>query len=122
MARVNLTLPDELHDQALRDLPALNWSEVLRQGLFDRIGCEHHALYCRDCRSPVSAAAVAKGQLRLFWLDELDELERAVVADFTAEGTARVLRRVAARHHVDPGPTPRRTRAEREAPDIAEVA
>lgn len=122
MARINLTLPDELHDQALRDHPGLNFSEVLREGLWARLSCDHAELYCRTCHSPISPAAVAEDQLRLFWLDELDELERAVVADFTAEGTARVLKRVAVRHHLEPGPMPRRTRAEREAPDIAEVA
>ena len=115
MARINLTLPDELHDQALREHPGLNFSEVFREGLYARIGCDHTELYCAGCHSPVSAAAVAKNQLRLFWLDERDELERAVVSNFTAEGTARVLKRVAERHHLEPGP-------EREAPDIAEVA
>jgi hypothetical protein len=58
MARVNLSVPDELLKLIRRDFPHLNLSAVLHEGLRGALHCEHEVLACVRCAAPIEAQAL----------------------------------------------------------------
>ena len=124
MARMSVYVPDEL-DQAVREhLPGVNRSELLQRALRALLGCEHDAVVCADCGETVSIAETEADALDHFYRELLWALEEPVRAGATAEGAARVAKRVAERFSVRSAglPLPRPTRAERAANDRRAIA
>jgi hypothetical protein len=124
MARVNLTLPDEL-DRLVRDrLPGVNLSAVLRDAIRPLLRCQHDELACTQCGNIETRRSISDRQLSLFFTDAMYELEPfAQRPGATAEGSARLLKDVAVRHQI-PGakvkPLPRPSRAARQAHKVRE--
>lgn len=97
MARRNVYLPDELEAQVAARRPDLNVSRVLQDALWGLLGddCEHRRLSCEDCgrelhRGDLGGAAVAD-----YYRELLHELGPLVDQGGTAEGAARIAKRVA---------------------------
>lgn len=117
MARVNLSVPDELLEALRRDRPGVNLSAVLQEALRGVFGCEHEVLACARCAAPIEAQALVDDALSRFYGDAIWSLDELVRRGGTAEGAARVLKRVGQRHGVSRArctPLPRPTRANRE--------
>lgn len=96
--RLNVSVPDELIQQARADLPELNVSAVLQQALRGLLDCQHERLACADCGEPVDGSAADTGEaLAAFWSDLLHEWGPLVDRGGTAEGAARVGKAVAVR-------------------------
>lgn len=118
MAKVNVSVPDELVARVRVELPGLNLSQVLREGIASKLSCEHHRMRCDCCEAVFDRREVVGDELGRFYGDvqwELGELVRKVG---TAEGAARVVKSVAQHWGLDAGwtvPLPRPTRANREA-------
>lgn len=123
MARTNVYIPDELAATVKRELPDLNLSQVVRETLIGLLHCEHHELVCASCSARISRAEVVDGPLSSFWAALMDELELLALRGGTAEGAARVLRRVGQAHGATRSrrPLPRPTRAERRSAQVREM-
>lgn len=118
MPRVNVWLPEELHQLLKSSLPHVNVSQLLQDAIRGVLGCRHEQLACAACAEPVDRWAMLDEHLGRFYADLLAALEALVARCGTAEGAARVLRDVAVRWRVsgaEQTPLPRATRAEREA-------
>lgn len=116
MARMTLTMTDELYRKVRAELPGLNVSGALQELLRAKLRCEHSELECRVCRKRVWSADLERSRLAWFYGDCIEALEELVVRGGTAEGAARVLKTVAERYGVQARrPLPRPTRAERQA-------
>lgn len=118
MARVTLSVPDELLDLVRQSIPSLNISGTLQEALRARLSCSHKVLACADCAAPLEAREVIEEALSRFYGDALWDLGELLRTGGTVEGSARVLKNVAERHGVTRAietPLPRRTRAQREA-------
>jgi post-segregation antitoxin (ccd killing protein) len=113
VARVNLSLPDELAREVAERLPGLNVSAVLQDALRARLRCDHRELACASCSEPIDRHALEDRAVDRFYADALWELDELVRRGGTAEGAARVVQRVAASHGATRRPLPRPTRAER---------
>ena len=116
MPRVNVWVPDELH-QAASALPAVNWSAAIQSGLRGLLACDHDAMACTSCGHETTAEAVRREALERFYRDLLTELALLVAAAGTPEGAARVARKVALAHGIAgaaSAPLPRLTRARRQ--------
>lgn len=118
MARVTLSLPDELLDLIRESLPQLNISATLQDALRARLSCSHKVLACASCAASMEATEVIDEALSRFYGDALWDLGELVRTGGTVEGSARVLKSVAERHGVTKAidtPLPRATRANRQA-------
>lgn len=124
MARTNVYIPDELAATVRAELPDLNLSQFVREALIGLLRCEHHELACAACSARISRREVVDGPLSAFWGELMDELELLALRGGTAEGAARVLRRVGQAHgasRADRRPLPRPTRAERRRAKVREM-
>jgi hypothetical protein len=116
MARMTVTMTDDLYRRVRAELPGLNVSGALQEVLRAKLACDHADLACRACGGRLEAHALVLAGLARFYGDCLDALEDPVAHGATAEGAARVLKSVADRHHIEARrPLPRPTRAERNA-------
>ena len=98
MARMNVSVPDELVALVREQLPGLNVSGVLQEGLRARLGCNHAVLACTRCGGRLDHWHLVDAALGRFYADvlwEIGELVRRMPAA-TAEGACRVVKRVAA--------------------------
>ena len=121
MPRVNVWVPDELH-QAAKELPGVNWSAAMQTGLRGLLACDHEDLSCSACGHPTTAAAIRRDGLEAFYRQLLTELGVLVQAAGTVEGAARVARKVAVAHGIAgaaSAPLPRLTRSRRQ--DLADT-
>lgn len=117
MARINVTLPDEMIAWVRAELPGLNVSGVLRDALVALAGCEHRELVCACCGSTSSRRSIELTVLGRFYQEAVWALETPIRRCSTAEGAARVLCETARSWEVptvDHTPLPRPTRANRE--------
>jgi len=117
MARVTLSLPDELADMVRTQLPDLNVSGVLQEALRARLCCRHDAIYCAHCAAPLERLALEGAAIGRFFKAAMWELGELVDRGGTVEGAARVLKRIAIGHAVSEAehyPVPRPTRRRRE--------
>lgn len=119
MPRLNVWLPVELATTVRANLPSVNVSQVLQEGLRALLGCKHDRIACAACAAELDRGALidtAKGEYysQLLW-----ELEDLVAAGGTAEGAARVAKSVALAHQLSaarqPLPRPGRTQQRRNA-------
>lgn len=116
MARMTVTMTDDLLRRVRAELPGLNVSGALQELLRAKLACDHVDLACRACGAALAAHALVLAGLARFYGDCLDALEEPVAHGATAEGAARVIKMVADRHHLEAKrPLPRPTRAERQA-------
>jgi hypothetical protein len=118
MARVTLSVPDELLELVRQSIPNLNISAALQDALRARLSCSHKVLACRSCAASMEARDVIDEALSRFYGDALWDLGELVRTGGTVEGSARVLKSVAERHGVTRAidtPLPRATRANRQA-------
>lgn len=106
MARVNVTIPDDLAALVRDQLPGLNISGVLAQALSARLDCKHHELECSCCRLSIDRQDVMAASIAGFISDAMFELAPLVDRVGTAEGAARILRNVAIRWGVGDDGTP----------------
>lgn len=116
MARINVTLPDELAARVRAEMPGLNVSGVLQEALRDRIVCDHRELTCTCCGARVLRAELELTVLGAFYAEALWRLREPVARCATAEGAARVLADLARSWEVpevDRTPLPRPTRSQR---------
>ena len=123
MPRRTVWVSDEI-DHLAAQLPDVNWSAALADGIRALAGCTHPELRCSCCGHPTTAAAIAAGPLEAFYRSTMFELGRRV-AQPGYEGAARIVARVAVDHQV-PGvaavAVPRATRAQHQARlDVAEL-
>lgn len=110
--RRNVYLPDEL-DARLAALPELNVSAVVQRSLWDVVGCHHPAFECSTCRRALDRSELVDELVGRYYGDLLWELTPLVDAGATAEGAARIAKRVARDHGVrqaDRLPLPRPAR------------
>lgn len=117
MARISVSLPDEMVELVRREMPGLNVSGVLLEALAERVGCEHRDLECSCCGAAVVRRDVELVVLGRFYQEAIWQLETPIRRCATAEGAARVLRDVAGSWEVptvESTPLPRPTRANRE--------
>lgn len=108
MARLNVSVPDELVALVKEQLPGLNVSAVLQEG----------PLECVTCRARLDRYALVIEALGKFYSDALWELDPLIRREGTAEGAARILKQLAANRGVpeaDKLPLPRPNRANRQA-------
>lgn len=126
MARVNLSVPDDLLERVRNACPGLNLSEVLRDALGPRLRCRHERLGCATCRAELERVELVDQALGVFYGAVMEELANLVRSELgTAEGAARVVKRVAERFGVSEAQyvaLPRPTRRERHAALVAKVA
>jgi hypothetical protein len=116
MARINVTLPDELATLVRTELPGLNVSGVLQEALQRLVRCEHRELGCSCCGARVVRRELEGAILSGFFAEAMWRLQEPVSRCATAEGAARVLRDLAQAWEVprwDHVPLPRPTKAER---------
>ncbi|MGH9042655.1 MAG: hypothetical protein ACRDZ3_20765 [Acidimicrobiia bacterium] len=66
MARVNLSLPDELAELVHHELPDLNVSRVLQDALRALLRCDHRDLVCAQCSAPLPRRLVIDQALSAF--------------------------------------------------------
>jgi len=127
MARMNVSVPDELVALVREQLPGLNVSGVLQEGLRARLGCNHAVLACTRCGGRLDHWHLVDAALGRFYADvlwEIGELVRRMPAA-TAEGACRVVKRVAADKNITEGahqPVPRPSRARRRHPIVEDAA
>jgi len=125
MARVNVSIPDELYRRVRAELGGLNLSAVLRDGLAGLLRCDHDRLECRRCAAPVERLELVDETVGRFYRDALGALESLMHNGGTVEGSARVLKEVASRWGVSAAattPLPRLPRAARAALLASRVA
>jgi len=116
MARINVTLPDELAALVRDEMPGLNVSGVLQEALRARVSCDHRALGCACCGANVARTDVEHAILAGFFREAMWRLQDPVSKCATAEGAARVLVDLARAWEVpdwERVPLPRPTRAQR---------
>lgn len=116
MARLNVTMPDELAELVRREMPGLNVSGVLQEALRDRLVCDHRDLACRCCGAHVRRVDLEAVVLGAFFAEAMWRLREPVSRCATAEGAARVLANLARSWEVpevDRTPLPRPTRSQR---------
>lgn len=99
MPRVNVWLPEELHEAYRSKLGDLNLSKALQEAIRDRLKCLHHTMACVRCAEPIDHLELIGQWLHKFYFDYLGRLELLVAAGGTAEGAARVLKDQAASWH-----------------------
>lgn len=123
MPRVNVYLPDELHELLRAELPELNLSQLMQEAIRGVLGCRHDELVCGRCAEPIDRAALIDAAMGAFYSDVMWELTPLVDRAGTAEGGARIVKDVARRHHVTRAetiPLPRPSRAGRQAAKVSE--
>lgn len=116
MARVNVTLPDELIGVVRREMPGLNVSGVLQDALSKLVDCDHAELGCTCCGAKVQRQALADVALSRFYQEIMWQLREPVSRCATAEGAARVVQTIARSWEVpavDHTPVPRPTKSQR---------
>ncbi len=121
--RVNVYLPDELAERVRTELPELNVSGKLQEALREALDCHHARLECACCSAELSRAGLEARAVEYFYRELLHELGPLVDNAGTAEGAARIAKRLALDAGVaaaDRLPLPRpprlaRTRAEHNA-------
>jgi hypothetical protein len=115
MARVNVTMPDELAVLVREQLPGLNVSGVLQGALRELVDCAHHELGCSVCGALVPRQRLIVTALQQFYADVIWQLHGPIARCETAEGAARVLRSLAEGWGVDVkrAPLPRATKSQR---------
>lgn len=103
MARRNVWLPDELEAQLRERLPDLNVSAVLQESLLDLLGedCEHRRLICVECGAEVHRSHLGGDAVAAYYSELIHELGPLVDQLGTAEGAARIAKRVALDFGVD---------------------
>lgn len=117
MARVNVSVPDQLLEAVRSSRPGLNVSRLVQLALSGALECDHPDVVCTRCAAAVDVAVIVDGALGRFYADVLWELRPFVDKGATAEGAARVMKRVALEHQVTVAgrmPLPRAARAARE--------
>lgn len=97
MPRVNVWLPDELHQTVRTDLEGVNLSAVLQDGLRALLDCRHERAVCASCAAPVDIDAARADAVHAMTLDVVDRL-RPLLAQGTVEGAGRIVVDVAAAH------------------------
>lgn len=115
--RVNVYLSDELAALVVERLANVNYSKVLAAGLRALLECRHDELECSACGHGESRRAIESAVLDRFYRDVLWELWPVVSRVGTAEGAARVMKRVAGAYQVPSArtlPLPRPSRSQRE--------
>lgn len=95
MAQVTVWVPDDLDEDRRARLPHINVSQVLQDALRARLCCEHLELACRLCHAPVDRAQLVAEALGDFYRRQIAALEPLIHRVGTAEGAARILKRVA---------------------------
>ncbi|HLY82058.1 MAG TPA: hypothetical protein VKQ71_03685 [Acidimicrobiales bacterium] len=112
---MTVTMGDELYQRVHDELPGLNVSALLQEALRARLKCSHDGLECRGCGARFGSTELVVGGMQRFYGEALNALDDLVYgAGGTAEGAARVLRRVAERFGLEVSrPLPRPTRAQR---------
>ncbi|HEV8674999.1 MAG TPA: hypothetical protein VGX21_13210 [Methylomirabilota bacterium] len=115
MVQVTVWVPDDLDEARRALLPHVKLSVLVQDAIRARLGCEHLELACRLCSYPVDRAELIAEALGDFYRQALAALEPLVWQVGTAEGAARILRKVARRRGV-PGvehlPLPRPARSQ----------
>lgn len=119
MARLSLSLPEDLAIRIATERPGLNISALLQSALRGVLDdCAHDRWLCASCTAPIERRQVedaAAGQLYRAAMVAIGDL---VAVCGTAEGAARLLRREGQKLGVELAfatPLPKPTRAEREA-------
>ena len=120
MARLNVSVPDELVTLVRDQLPGLNVSGVLQDALRTKLSCSHDDLDCARCGGRLNHWALVDQALGRFYGDILWEVGELVrrSAGATAEGALRVVKRVATDKGVTEAahrPLPRPARSVRQA-------
>jgi hypothetical protein len=118
MARVSLTLPDELLELIRSQSPRVNLSGLLQDGIRSRLKCDHRLFACARCSAEFGRRELVDEELGRFYGDVLWELGELARRAGTAEGAARLVRDIAERHDVtqaDFTALPRPSRAARDA-------
>lgn len=119
MARVSLTLPDELLELIRAHSPRINMSGVLQEGLRSRLKCEHKLLACSRCMASFGRRELVDEELGRFYGDAMWEVGQLVYrGGGTAEGAVRLFHEVAERHQITQAShttLPRPSRAARDA-------
>lgn len=116
MARINVTLPDELAEIVRREMPGLNVSGVLQDALRERVDCDHRGLSCTCCGANVEHQALVDVALSRFYQEVMWQLREPVSRCATAEGAARVVQDIARSWQVsvvERTPLPRPTKSQR---------
>ena len=116
MARITVTLPDEMIELVRREMPGLNVSGVLRDALSSLVECPHDGLVCACCGATSERRALADVALSQFYREVMWQLRDPVGRCATAEGAARVVQQVARSWEVpevDRTPLPRPTKSQR---------
>ncbi len=125
MARMNVTLPDELATRVHRTLPGLNVSGVLQAALAERLDCEHDFLECEWCRMKFDRYELNGALLEAFYKDALWRMGELAYEAGTAEGACRIFKTVGTGWGIraaHDAPLPRPSRAARRAALEAKVA
>lgn len=112
---MSVWVPDELAAAVKEHLPKLNVSNVLQDGLRQRLRCHHFTVQCADCAETIDVNALVDQGKSAFYTQLLMEIENLINADGTLEGAARVAKSVALSHGLDVGwkPLPRPNQAQR---------
>jgi hypothetical protein len=121
MPRINVWIPDALDASLRRRRPDLNRSAIVQGALAAQLECDHDALTCSSCATPVDHLELIDAAQSRLYLDQVWELHTLVSRGGTAEGACRLLKEVASRHQVTAAlrtPLPRATRAERAAAKV----
>jgi hypothetical protein len=117
VARLNVSVPDELIELAKQRHPSMNVSRVLQEGLRRAVGCEHEHLACVECGDELGLDELRGPILEPFFVEAMRALADLLYDGGTLEGYARVLRRIGREHHVDRAmtfPLPVLSRSQRE--------
>lgn len=124
MGRVNVWIPDELHEAVRDALPDLNLSAALQDALRSTLTCGHDQLVCGRCSAPVSRVDVVDSALTRFYADVQAIVAAAAREGRTAEGVARRVKDLGARYRLRIAtevPLAGLTRAEREAAKVKDL-
>lgn len=116
MARITLSLPDELLVLVRKEMPRVNISALLRERLVVLLQCEHQELACVRCAAPLPRRDLEDDAMGRLYKDVMWELRVLVDRVGTAEGAARVFKDIAEGHGVTAAaayPLPRPSRAAR---------
>jgi hypothetical protein len=101
VARLNVSVPDELVKQVRRAHPELNISAVLQEALRAALGCRHdHRLACGACGEELEPGDLEAAALSRFYATIMNLVSDAVFAGYTVEGVARVIRSWAQREGI----------------------
>lgn len=118
MGRVNLSIPDELHERVNAELPGVNYSQVLRDALTPLLACTHDELACTRCTHVLERIAIVDGALERFYADAMWRLREQLAVGGTLEGFGAVLKHLAEGYGISGVagvPLPRLSRSERRA-------